>query len=118
MQIEIFISKIHRARVTEADLNYNGSITIDSDLLDAAGMIANQRVQVVNVNNGERLETYIIAGQRGSGVICLNGPAARKAQVGDLVVIMAYAHMTPDEARVYNPRVIHVDADNKIIPHD
>jgi aspartate 1-decarboxylase len=117
MQIEIFISKIHRATVTEADLNYNGSITIDADLLDAAGMIPHQRVQVVNVNNGERLETYIIGGKRGSGVICLNGPAARKAQVGDLLVIIAYAHMSPEEARNFSPRVVHVDARNKIISH-
>ena len=115
MMIEIFQSKIHRATVTEADLNYRGSITIDQDLLDATGMIANQKVQVVNINNGERLETYIIAGQRGSGVICLNGPAARKAQVGDLVVIMTYAQMSPEEASAYEPVVVHVDENNRIV---
>ena len=115
MLIEVFQSKIHRAVVTEADLNYRGSITIDQDLMDAAGMIPNQKVQVVNINNGERLETYIIAGARGSGVVCLNGPAARKVQVGDLVVIITYAQMTPEEASAYEPVVVHVDENNSII---
>jgi aspartate 1-decarboxylase len=115
MMIEVFQSKIHRARVTEANLNYRGSITIDQDLLDASGMIANQRVQVVNINNGERLETYIIAGQRGSGVVCLNGPAARKAEVDDLVVVIAYAYMDREEAAAYEPVVVHVDEKNRIV---
>ncbi|MEM0997506.1 MAG: aspartate 1-decarboxylase [Bacteroidota bacterium] len=115
MFIEMFQSKIHRARVTEANLNYRGSITIDQDLLDATGMLTNQRVQIVNVNNGERLETYIIPGQRGSGVICLNGPAARRVEIGDLVVIIAYAQMTPEEAQTHQPVVIHVDEENRII---
>ena len=114
MLVETFRSKIHRVRVTEAKLNYIGSITIDQDLIDAANMFVNQRVQIVNVNNGERLETYIIPGARGSGVICLNGPAARKVEVGDVVIIIAYGLMEEEEARSYKPVVIFPDENNKL----
>lgn len=109
--------KIHTATVTEANLNYMGSITVDEDLLDAAGILVGERVQVVNNNNGARLETYTIAGERGSGVICLNGAAARLAQVGDIVIIMCYAMMTNEEARTVVPDVIIVNEENKIIAH-
>ena len=100
MFIEVVKSKIHRVTVTQANLNYIGSITIDEDLMDAANIIANEKVSIVNNNNGERFETYVIKGERGSGVICLNGAAARKVQPGDIVIIMAYALMTPEEAKV------------------
>lgn len=109
MFIEMMQSKIHRVTVTQANLNYIGSITIDADLLDAAGILEGQRVWIVNNNNGERLDTYAIAGERGSGVICLNGAAARKAQPGDIVIIMSYAQMTPEEARDFKPTVIFPD---------
>ena len=109
MLIEMMKSKIHRVTVTEANLNYIGSITIDSDLLDAAGILPGQRVFIVNNNNGERLDTYVIAGEAGSGVICLNGAAARKAQPGDVVIIMTYALMTPEEAKDFKPVVIFPD---------
>ncbi len=116
MFIEVVKSKIHRVVVTEANLNYIGSITIDEDLLDAANMIENEKVQVVNVNNGERLETYIIKGERGSGIICLNGPAARKCVVGDVVVIMSYASMDFEEAKKFKPAVIFPDtATNRLV---
>ncbi len=110
MLIEVLKSKIHCARVTEANLNYMGSITIDEDLMDAAGLIAGERVFIVNNNNGERFDTYIIKGERGSGCICLNGGAARKAQVGDIVIIMAYATLTPEEAKTFKPRLVFPDA--------
>ena len=113
MQIEVFKSKIHRAVVTEADLNYIGSITIDEDLMDAANIIENEKVQVVNINNGERLDTYVIKGKRGSGVICLNGPAARKAAVGDIVIIIAYAAMDFKEAKKFKPSIVFVREGNK-----
>ncbi len=103
MQIEVLKSKIHRAVITEANLNYVGSITIDEDLMDAANMIENEKVQVVNVNNGERIETYVIRGKRGSGIICLNGPAARRGMAGDVVVIISYAIMDFEEARTFKP---------------
>lgn len=106
--------KIHTATVTEANLNYMGSITVDEDLLDAAGILVGERVQVVNNNNGARLETYTIAGERGSGVVCLNGAAARLAQVGDIVIIMCYALMTDEEAKTIIPDVVIVDEKNKI----
>jgi aspartate 1-decarboxylase len=106
MFIQVVKSKIHRVQVTQADLNYIGSITIDEDLMDAANLIVNEKVQVVNINNGERLETYVIKGERGSGVICLNGPAARKAAVGDIVIVIAYAMMDTEEAKVFQPRFI------------
>lgn len=109
MFIEVLKSKIHRVTITEANLNYVGSITIDEDLMDAAQIIANEKVQVVNLNNGERLDTYVITGERGSGQICLNGPAARKCVVGDIVLIIAYATMTPDEAKSFKPKVIFPD---------
>jgi aspartate 1-decarboxylase len=116
MHIEVLKSKIHRVTVTEADLNYVGSITIDEDLMDAANLIANEKVQVVNINNGERLETYVIKGRRGSGVICLNGPAARKVCPGDIVIIMSYASMDFEEAKKFTPIVVLPDtATNKLV---
>jgi aspartate 1-decarboxylase len=114
MFIEILKSKIHRATVTEADLNYIGSITIDETLMDASGLIENEKVQVVNINNGERIETYVIKGERDSGMICLNGPAARKALPGDIVIILAYAQMSAEEADSFVPRIIFPDDQNKI----
>ncbi|HMC98004.1 MAG TPA: aspartate 1-decarboxylase [Flavobacteriales bacterium] len=109
MTIEVLRAKLHRVRVTEADLNYIGSITIDEDLIDAVGFVEGEKVQVLNVNNGERLETYVIKGRRGSGSICLNGPAALKASVGDIVIIVAYARMTLEEARQFRPMVVFPD---------
>ena len=106
MLIEVLKSKIHRATVTEANLNYIGSITIDEDLMDAANIIANERVYIVDNNNGERLDTYVIPGKRGSGVVCLNGAAARKVQPGDVVIIMAYAPMEFEEAKTFKPTVV------------
>lgn len=106
MLIEVFKSKIHRVRVTESDLNYIGSITVDEDLIDAAGLIVGERVYIVNVNNGERFDTYIIKGKRGSGDICLNGPAARKVHKGDIIIIIAYAQMTPEEAKNFQPKIV------------
>lgn len=106
MLIEVLKSKIHRVRVTQANLNYVGSITIDEDLMDAAGMIEGEKVQILDINNGERLETYIIKGERGSGCICLNGAAARKVQVDDLVIIVSYALMDFEEAKRFKPSVI------------
>jgi len=110
MLLTILKSKIHRVRVTEANLNYAGSITIDENLMDAASLLENEKVQVVNINNGERLETYVIKGARGSGIICLNGPAARKALVDDIVIVISYALMTPEEAKNYNPILVHPDS--------
>lgn len=109
MLIELMQSKIHRVTVTEANLNYIGSITIDTALLKAAGIIPGQRVFIVNNNNGERLDTYVIPGPENSGVVCLNGAAARKAQPGDIIIIMTYAQMTPEEARDFKPTVIFPD---------
>jgi len=106
MQIQVVKSKIHRVSVTEADLNYIGSITIDENLMDASNIIEGERVQIVNANNGERIETYVIKGDRGSGTICLNGPAARRAQVGDIVVIIAYGLMDFEEAKIFKPSII------------
>ncbi|MBD5311610.1 MAG: aspartate 1-decarboxylase [Muribaculaceae bacterium] len=115
MLIEMMKSKIHRVTVTEANLNYIGSITIDTALLRAADILPGQRVWIVNNNNGERFDTYVIAGAENSGVICLNGAAARKAQPGDVVIIMTYAQMTPEEARTFRPTVIFPDtATNKL----
>ena len=114
MQIEILKSKIHRATITEANLNYVGSITIDEDLMDAANLIAGEKVQIVDNNNGERLETYIIKGERGSGCICLNGAAARKVQVGDTVIIIAYALMDFEEAKTFKPTVVFPKEGNKV----
>ncbi|NLD63229.1 MAG: aspartate 1-decarboxylase [Bacteroidales bacterium] len=116
MTIEILKSKIHNVTVTGADLNYIGSITIDEDLMDAAGLLEHEKVQVLNRNNGERLETYVITGRRGSGDICLNGPAARRMSVGDVVIIMAYAHLTTEEAGSFKPLIIFPDtATNKLV---
>ena len=109
MQIEVLKSKIHRVRVTDADLNYVGSITIDEDLLDAANMIEGEKVAIVNVNNGERLETYIIKGKRGSGDIVLNGPAARKVQKGDIIIIISYAIMDFEKAKTFKPSIVFPD---------
>lgn len=114
MILNMLKSKIHCATVTEANLAYMGSITIDEDLMDAAGILRNERVQVVDNNNGARLETYVIPGARGSGVICLNGAAARLAQTGDIVIIMAYAFFTEDEAKTYEPTVVMVNEKNKV----
>lgn len=116
MMIEVVKSKIHRVTVTEANLNYIGSITIDQDLLDAANLIPNEKVSIVNNNNGERLDTYVIPGERGSGVICLNGAAARKAQPGDIVIIMSYAMMDFEEAKTFKPAVVFPDTEtNKLV---
>jgi len=115
MIIEVLKSKLHRARVTQAELNYVGSITIDEDLMDAANIIANEKVHIVNNNNGARFETYVIRGERGTGTICLNGAAARLAQVGDIVIVMSYAYMEMDEARNYKPILVFPDTDNKLI---
>ncbi|MFV0530183.1 MAG: aspartate 1-decarboxylase [Flavobacteriales bacterium] len=109
MTIEILKSKIHRVKITNADLNYMGSITIDENLLDAANIISGEKVQVVNVNNGERLETYVIPGKRGSGIIQMNGPAARRVQKGDVVIVIAYAQMDFEEAKTFNPTIIFPD---------
>ena len=114
MQIEVLKSKIHRAVITEANLNYVGSITIDEDLIEAANLIENEKVQVVNVNNGERLETYVIRGKRGSGVCCLNGPAARKGMVGDVVVIISYALMDFEQAKKFKPWIVFPKEGNKL----
>jgi aspartate 1-decarboxylase len=114
MRIEVLKSKIHRVRITEAELHYVGSIAIDEDLMDAANLIEGEKVQVVNINNGERLETYVIKGARGTGTICLNGPAARKAQVGDIVIIIAYASMEFQEAKSFKPWLIFPTPDNKL----
>ncbi len=113
MQIEVLKSKIHRAVVTEADLNYIGSLTLDEDLMEAANLLENEKVQVVNVNNGERLETYVIKGKRGSGIVCLNGPAARKGAVGDIIIIISYATMGVEEAKEFKPSIIHIATGNK-----
>jgi len=115
MHIQVVKSKIHRVTVTEADLNYVGSISIDEDLMDAANLIENEKVQIVNINNGERLETYVITGQRGTGQICLNGPAARRVAVGDIIIIISYASMDFEEAKTFKPKLIFPDtASNKI----
>lgn len=114
MRIEILKSKIHRARITQAELHYVGSIAIDEDLMDAANLIEGEKVTVVNINNGERLDTYVIKGSRGTGMVCLNGPAARKAQVGDIVIIISYASMKFEKAKEFKPAVIFPTPDNKL----
>lgn len=114
MQIQLLKSKIHRVKVTQAELHYVGSITIDEALMDAANIIENEKVQVVNLNNGERLETYVIKGERNSGVICMNGPAARKVQVGDVVIIISYCSMEFEEAKKYKPTLIFPGEGNKL----
>ncbi|GEM62594.1 MULTISPECIES: aspartate 1-decarboxylase [Sphingobacterium] len=115
MFIEVMKSKIHRVRVTQAELNYVGSITIDEDLMDAANIIANEKVQIVNNNNGARLETYVIPGKRASGTICLNGAAARLVQVGDIVIIISYAQMEMEEAKKHIPSLVFPDDNNQLI---
>ncbi|MFN4284535.1 MAG: aspartate 1-decarboxylase [Lacibacter sp.] len=114
MQIEILKSKIHRVTITEANLQYVGSLTLDEDLMDAANMIEYEKIQVVNVNNGSRLETYLIKGKRGSGVCCLNGPAARQGAVGDVVIILSYATMPVAEARTFQPTLVFPKEGNRL----
>jgi aspartate 1-decarboxylase len=114
MDIEVLKSKIHRVVITEANLDYIGSITIDEDLMDAANIIEYEKVQVVNVNNGERLETYVLKGKRGTGTICLNGPAARKGMVGDIIVIISYARMDFEQAKKHQPKTIFPGKGNKL----
>ncbi len=114
MQIEILKSKIHRATITEANLHYVGSLTLDQDLMDAANFIENEKITVVNVNNGARLETYIITGKRGSGTVCLNGPAARQGAVGDIIVIISYALMDFEEAKSFKPSIVFPKDGNKL----
>jgi aspartate 1-decarboxylase len=114
MDIEILKSKVHRAVITEANLNYVGSLTLDEDLMDGAGMIENEKIQVVNVNNGSRIETYLIKGKRGSGVCCLNGPAARQGAAGDIVIVISYARMDFEEAKSFKPKIIFPKEGNKI----
>jgi aspartate 1-decarboxylase len=114
MQIEILKSKIHRAVITEANLNYVGSLTLDEDLMDAGNFIENEKIQVVNVNNGERIETYLIKGKRGSGIVCLNGPAARRGAVGDVIIIISYAMMDFEEAKKFQPSIVFPKTGNKL----
>lgn len=114
MQLEIFKSKIHRAKVTQAELHYVGSITLDETLMEAADIIENEKVQIVNVNNGERFDTYVIKGEKDSGTVCLNGPAARKVQVGDIIIIVSYAIMEREEAKNHQPIIIFPDQKNSI----
>ena len=117
MHIEVMRAKLHRITVTEADLNYIGSITLDLDLIEAAGLVAGEKVQIVNCNNGERIETYVIAGERGTGQVCLNGPAARRCQPGDIVIVIAYGSMEIEAAKTVKPTVVFPDtATNRIVP--
>ncbi len=114
MQIEVLKSKIHRVKVTGSDLDYIGSITLDEDMMDAASIIENEKVQVLNLNNGERFETYVIKGERGSGTVCLNGPAARKVLPGDLIIVISYAMMPFEDAKNFKPWLIFPDQNNKL----
>ncbi len=114
MQIEVFKSKIHRIKVTQAELHYVGSITLDEALMEGANIIENEKVQIVNINNGERFETYVIKGERNSGTVCLNGPAARKVQVGDIIIIVSYGIMNFEEAKNHVPKIIFPDNKNKL----
>lgn len=114
-QIQILKSKVHRATVTEANIDYVGSLTMDADLMEAANMLEHEKIQVVNVNNGERIETYLIKGERGSGIICLNGPAARKAVVGDIVIIISYALMDFELAKTFKPTIVFPNAANRLV---
>lgn len=113
MTITMFKSKLHQLKVTEANLYYEGSLTIDTELLEVAGILPYEKIQIVNINNGQRLETYTIPGPKGSRTVCMNGPAARLAQVGDKIIVIAYADMTPEEARKHKPRIVLVDKDNE-----
>ena len=115
MFIEVFKSKIHRVTVTASDLNYIGSITIDEELIEAAGLVVGERVYIVNVNNGERFETYVIKGKRKSGEICLNGPAARKVQKGDVIIIISYAQMSVEEAKTFQPKIVFPDENTNLL---
>jgi len=115
MRIEVLKSKIHRAKITQAELHYVGSITIDEALMEAVNIIEGEKVHVVNINNGERLETYVIKGERNSGTVCLNGPAARKAQVGDIVIVISYASMEFEEAKKFKPWIIFPNPDNQLV---
>lgn len=115
MNLSMLKSKLHRAVITQAELDYVGSVTIDEELMEAAGLYEYEHVHIVNVNNGSRIETYTIAGERGSGIVCLNGAAARSGQKGDTVIIMSYADMTPEEAATHHPKVVFVDEKNKIV---
>ena len=116
MLITVMRSKLHQLTITEADLNYIGSISLDPDLIDAAGMVEGEKVQIVNINNGERIETYIIKGERGSGQVCLNGPAARRCQPGDVIIVIAYGQMTIEEAKNFTPTVVFPDTEtNKVV---
>lgn len=115
MFIQVLKSKIHRVKLSQAELHYVGSVTIDEDLMEAANIIENEKVHIFNVSNGERLETYVIKGERGSGMVCLNGPAARRAQVGDVIIIVSYAMMDFEEAKKHKPTLIFPDSDNRIV---
>lgn len=115
MLIQVFRAKIHRIRVTGAELNYIGSITLDEALIEAAGIVVGERVQIVNINNGERFETYVIKGARNSGEVTLNGPAARRVQKGDLLIIIAYGYMTEEEARTYQPKLVFPNEENNLL---
>jgi len=115
MQIQVLKSKIHRAKITQSELHYVGSVMIDPDLMEAAHLIENEKVEILNINNGERLETYVIIGDRGTGQICLNGPAARKAQIGDLIIIISYATMDFEEAKKFKPVIIFPDGENRMM---
>lgn len=114
MQIQVLKSKIHRVKITQAELHYVGSITIDEALMEAANIIENEKVQIVNINNGERFETYVIKGERSTGTICMNGPAARKVQVGDVIIVISYATMDFEEAKTFKPAIIFPDQHNKL----
>lgn len=115
MMLTLYRAKIHRARLTEANLHYAGSLTVDEELLEASGILPYEKIAVVNVSNGERLETYVIPGPRGSGAVCLNGAAARRGAPGDLVIVIAYAQFTPEEAKVHRPVVVRVDERNHVV---
>ncbi|MFY0599592.1 MAG: aspartate 1-decarboxylase [Cyclobacteriaceae bacterium] len=112
MYLEVLKSKIHRVKITEAELHYVGSVSIDEDLMEAANIIENEKVQIVNINNGERLETYVIKGKRGTGQVCLNGPAARKVQIGDVIIIIAYCSIDANEAQSHKPTLVFPNEDN------
>ena len=118
MLVMMMKCKIHRATVTESNLNYAGSLTLDPLLIEAAGLFVNERIQVVNINTGDRFETYVISGERGKGAVCLNGAAARLGHPGDLIIAIAYASMTPEEAKAHVPRIVHVDAHNRVVRVD
>jgi len=116
MLINVMRAKLHRLTVTQADLNYIGSISLDPDLIEAAGLVEGERVQIVNLNNGERLETYVISGERGTGQVCLNGPAARKVQPGDVVIVIAYGMMTVEEAKSFQPTILFPNTETNQLP--